>query len=89
MLRFRRSRLMSGGSRGKIGIVIRQWRRFGRWRETMSSRFEEMTVIIGITGISLATQIFVTAVSRAFVKEVIFNACGGRETSFKLRVLGG
>ena len=88
MLRFRGARKMSGEDGGGIDVVIRQRRRFRRWRKTLLGRFQKVTVIVGIIRVSLAGQIFVV-IRGAFVKEAIFDVFGGRETSFKLRVLGG
>lgn len=46
-----------------------------------------MTVIVRIIRVSIASRIF-TSIRAAFVEEVILDLFGGRETSFKLGVLG-
>ena len=79
---------MAGGDRGGVEIVVKHRRRFRCWRETLLSRFEEMPVVVGIIRVSLATRLFVIF-RGAFVKEVILDMLGGRETCFKLGVLGG
>ena len=79
---------MTGEDGGGNGIMIGHRRRFRRWRGMLLSRFEEVTVIVGIIRVSLASQIFVV-IRGAFVKEAIFDVVGGGETGFKLGVLGG
>ena len=79
---------MTGEDGGGIGIMIGHGRRFRRWREVLLSRFQEMTVIIGIIRVSLASQIFVV-IRGTFVEEAIFDIVRGGETGFKLGVLRG
>ena len=78
---------MTGENRGGFGIVIGHGRWFRRWRETLPTWFEEMTVVIRIIRISLASQIF-GAVRGAFIKKVVLYIFGGWQTIFKLGMLG-
>ena len=79
---------MTGEDGGGTGVMIGYRRRFRRWREMLLSGFEEVTVIVGIIRVSLASQIFVV-IRGAFVKEAIFIVVWGGETGLKLGVLGG
>lgn len=88
MLRFQRARVMASEDWGGFDVVIRYGRWFRRRRGTLLSRFEEMTVVVWIVRVSLASQVF-AIVRRAFVKEVIFDVFGSGEPGFKLGVLGG
>lgn len=78
---------MAGGHGRGIRIVIRHGRRFRRRREMLSGRFEEVSVIVGIIWVSLASQIFVV-IRGTFAKEAIFKGFRGGETCLKLGVLG-
>ena len=66
--------------------MVGHWRRLRRWRETLLSGFEEMTVVVRIIRVSIARRIF-ASICAAFVEEVILDMFGGRETSIKLGVL--